>query len=63
MVFSPNGYYLASASNDKTIGLWSVSSGERLKTYTGHSAHVKSVAFSPKGEYLASASDDNTIGL
>ena len=37
VVFSPNGEYLASASRDKTIGVWRVSSGERIKTLTGHS--------------------------
>ena len=37
VVFSPNGEYLASGSLDKTIGVWRVSSGERIKTLTGHS--------------------------
>ena len=36
VVFSPNGEYLASGSWDKTIGVWRVSSGERIKTLTGH---------------------------
>ena len=32
VVFSPNGEYLASGSGDNTIGVWRVSSGERIKT-------------------------------
>ena len=40
VVFSPNGEYLASGSGDKTIGVWRVSSGERIKTLTGHSSSV-----------------------
>ena len=36
VVFSPNGEYLASGFSDNTIGVWSVSSGERIKTLTGH---------------------------
>ena len=32
VVFSPNGEYLASVSIDKTIGVWRVWSGERIKT-------------------------------
>ena len=32
VVFSPNGEYLASGSFDKTIGVWRVWSGERIKT-------------------------------
>ena len=35
VVFSPNGEYLASGSADNTIGVWRVSSGERIKTLKG----------------------------
>ena len=52
-----------SGSNDCTIGLWSVSSGERIKTLSGHFGYVLSVVFSGDGEYLASGSGDKTIGL
>ena len=31
VVFSADGEYLASGSVDKTIGVWRVSSGERIK--------------------------------
>ena len=51
------------ASGSDTIGVWRVSSGERIKTLTGHSGGVKSVVFSPNGEYLASGSFDKTIGV
>ena len=63
VAFSRNGEYIASGSNDCTIGLWRVSSGERIKTLTDHSAAVASVVFSRDGEYLASGSADTTIGL
>ena len=47
----------------KEIGVWRVSSGERVKTLTGHSSWVYSVVFSADGEYLASGSWDKTIGV
>ena len=58
--FSPNGEYLASGSY-MGIDVWRVSSGERIKTLTGHSNQVISVAFSSNGEYLAFGSLDETI--
>ena len=36
VVFSPNGDYLASGSEDYTIVVWRVSSGERITTLKGH---------------------------
>ena len=63
VVFSPNGEYLASGSQDKTIDVWRVSSGELIKTLIGHSFAVLSVVFSPNGEYLASGSAEWTIGV
>ena len=52
-----------SGSGDKTIGVWRVSSGERIKTLKGHYSLIETVVFSPNGEYLASGSDDKTIGV
>ncbi len=54
---------LASGDWDKTIKLWDVGSGQLLRTLTGHTNHVDSVAFSPDGRTLASGSTDNTIKL
>ena len=54
---------MASGSLDNTIGVWRLSSGERIKTLKGHSDCVRSVVFSADGEYLASGSHDNTIRL
>ncbi|MEG4188954.1 WD40 repeat domain-containing protein, partial [Microcoleus sp. Pol17_C1] len=61
--FSPDGKTLASASIDKTIKLWDVTTGKQIRTLQGHSDVVWSVSFSPDGKTLASASDDKTIKL
>jgi WD40 repeat protein len=57
------GWTLASGSADSTIKLWLVSTGLELRTFTGHSDTVWSVAFSPDGQLLASGSSDSTIKL
>ncbi|MGH9883231.1 MAG: caspase family protein, partial [Pyrinomonadaceae bacterium] len=60
---SGDGKMLASGSFDKTIKLWEVATGRELRTLTGHSESVTSVAFSSDGKTLASGSFDKTIKL
>jgi WD40 repeat protein len=63
VAYSPNGQTLASGSDDKTIKLWNVKTGNLLQTLEGHSDLVRSVAYSPNGQTLASGSRDSTIKL
>src|SRR5919202_391804 len=63
VAISPNGQFLASGYEDKTIRLGNLETGEVLSTLTGHSQGIKSVAFSPDGTILATGSDDQTIKL
>ena len=61
--FSPNGKTLASVSWDKTVRLWNVKTGAHLRTLTGYTGRVHSVAFSPNGRTLASTGADKIIRL
>ncbi len=63
VAFSPDGTTLGSASDDKTIKLWNLVSGEEIRTIEGHSNWIWTVAFSPDSKSLASGSADKTIKL
>ncbi|MBN3910993.1 MAG: protein kinase [Nostoc sp. NMS1] len=63
VAFSPDGKTLSSASDDKTIKLWNLASGEEIHTLEGHSNWIWTVAFSPNSKILASGSADKTIKL
>ena len=60
IAWSPDGSYLASPSDDKTIRIWDTRSGAIARTLDGHTGRVYSVAWSPDGQRLASGSVDRT---
>ncbi len=59
--FSPDGRQLASGGADKLCRLWSVASGDALRTFEGHTHHVLNIAWQDNGQRLATASADQTI--
>lgn len=63
VAFSPDEDIIASGSDDKTIKLWQLKSGQEICTLNGHTNSVYCVTFSPDGKNIASSSHDKTIRL
>jgi WD40 repeat protein len=63
LAITPDAQFLASASDDKTIKFWQLTTGQEISIFRGHSSSVCSIAMSADGQLLASGSDDKTIKL
>ena len=60
LVLSPDGRSAATASADRTVGLWNLESGA-MRTFQGHQAKVHTVRFSSDGASIISASNDGSV--
>ena len=63
VAWSSDGVLLASGSDDKTVCLWSVTTGDPVATLKGHAMAVSCLAWSPDGRTIASGSFDGLIRL
>ena len=60
---SPDGQYVVSGSEDKTVRVWRLSKGRAVRTLKWHTDCVYSVAVSPDGQHIVSGSRDNTVRI
>ncbi|MFC1652113.1 protein kinase [Planctomycetota bacterium] len=63
VAFSPDSNRIITGSQDQTLKLWNIDSGQELVTLKGHRDSVWTVAFSPDGKRIVSGSGDNTLKI
>ncbi|KAK3809385.1 MAG: WD40-repeat-containing domain protein [Benniella sp.] len=54
---------VASASEDNSVRLWDVATGDRRRTLTGHTEGAMGVAYAPYGVQIVTCSKDHTVRL
>jgi hypothetical protein len=60
---TPDGRRAVSASQDQTLRLWELESGQTVHPLQGHTSYVTAVAVTPDGRRAVSASWDYTLRL
>ncbi len=63
IAISPDGLTLVSGSQDTTIKIWAIETGDLLHTLTDHRGPVRSLALTPDGQTLISGAADATIKI
>ncbi|HEX5751249.1 MAG TPA: SIR2 family protein [Archangium sp.] len=58
---TPDGRRVVSASDDKTLKVWDVETGQELATLRGHEGWVMGCVVTPDGRRVVSASEDKTL--
>lgn len=63
MAWSPDGAFLASCGDDRSILIWDMTTGKVREPLLGHNGPIYGLAWSPDGRRLASCSEDRSIRI
>lgn len=63
VTWHPNNFYLAAASQDQTVSMWSLNTPNVCRIFAGHSLSISKIAFSKDGHNIISCSDDLTMRI
>ncbi|KAJ3758331.1 WD40-repeat-containing domain protein [Lentinula raphanica] len=63
MKWHPKGNVLLAGSNDTTLWLWQLPSGNTMQVFAGHTGPVQCGTFTPDGKRIVSACGDGTLIL
>jgi WD40 repeat protein len=63
VAFSPDGFFVVTASKDKTARVWKADNGDERAVLAGHGETVRQATFSPDGKTVLTVGDDGTARL
>jgi len=63
LAFSPDGQQLLGVSDDQTVRLWNLKTGQQLQILQKHTATITQAQFSPDGQRIVTASWDGTAQI
>lgn len=62
--FGVDGNHIYTAATDKTLGIWDIETGARVKKLKGHNSFVNAINSTRRGlTQLCSGSDDSTVRI
>jgi WD40 repeat protein/serine/threonine protein kinase len=61
VAITPDGRHVVSGSEDNTLRVWNLASGECLRILEGHSSSAEALAITPDGRQFVSGSEDTTL--
>jgi WD40 repeat protein len=63
VVFSPDLQHVATDTQNNTVDIWDIHSGQKIAAVRGHEKAITAVAFAPGKRYLASADLDGVLKI